>query len=163
MGVMEGTAIYSLVAVGKCKSDGDTSGSETRVCVEMGNPSQPRFPPRIAQARQPNVAEPSSPHLFNTPAEAIFFVADRRSPFPSPRSRNIWQNKTLAQQVLPFYPGEEGSLSFNSDILLDGSTPHIREIYFAGKYNATYQGGDVVQVIRPVRGFSHSLLCPIFV
>lgn len=49
------------------------------------------------------------------------------------------------QQVLPFYPGEEGSLSLNSDIALDGNTPHIREIYFAS--NATYQGGDVVQVM----------------
>ncbi|CAM9436645.1 unnamed protein product, partial [Hapterophycus canaliculatus] len=48
---------------------------------------------------------------------------------------------------LPFYPGEEGSLSFNSDIALDGSTPHIREIYFAGSLNATYQGGDVVQIV----------------
>lgn len=48
--------------------------------------------------------------------------------------------------MLPFYPGEEGSLSFNSNIVLDGSTPHIREIYFAGANDATYQGGDVVQV-----------------
>ncbi|CAM9243696.1 unnamed protein product, partial [Ectocarpus sp. 8 AP-2014] len=56
-------------------------------------------------------------------------------------------NPTVAvDRVLPFYPGGEGSLSFNSDIALDGSTPHIREIYFAGESNATYQGGDVVQV-----------------
>ena len=54
-----------------------------------------------------------------------------------------------APQVLPFYPGGEGSLSFNSDISLDGSTPHIREIYFAGAANETYQGGDVVQVKHP--------------
>ena len=48
--------------------------------------------------------------------------------------------------MIPFYPGEDGSLSSNSNIVLDGSTPHIREIYFAGENDATYQGGDVVQV-----------------
>eukprot|EP00752_Nemacystus_decipiens_P003960 g3626.t1 len=57
-------------------------------------------------------------------------------------------NPTVAvDKVIPFYPGEAGSLSFNSDIVLDGSTPHIREIYFAGEGDATYQGGDVVQII----------------
>lgn len=47
---------------------------------------------------------------------------------------------------MPFYPGEEGSLSYNTNISLDGSTPHIKEITFAGKSNNTYAGGDVVQV-----------------
>lgn len=49
--------------------------------------------------------------------------------------------------MLPFYPGEEGSLSFNLNISLDGSTPHIREISFVETGNATYEGGDVVQVL----------------
>ncbi|CAM9102436.1 unnamed protein product [Scytosiphon promiscuus] len=57
-------------------------------------------------------------------------------------------NPTVAvDRVLPFHPGEEGSLSFNSDIALDGSIPHIREIYFPGVVNASYQGGDVVQIV----------------
>lgn len=47
---------------------------------------------------------------------------------------------------MPFYPGEEGSLSYNTNISLDGSTPHIKEITFAGTSNDTYAGGDVVQV-----------------
>lgn len=55
----------------------------------------------------------------------------------------------MAIQVMPFYPGEEGSLSHNTNISLDGTTPHIKEITFAGTYNSTYAGGDVVQVQKP--------------
>lgn len=65
---------------------------------------------------------------------------------------------TPPQQVIPFYPGEDGSLSFSSNIVLDGSKPHIREIYFAGEGDATYQGGDVVQVtIACVQNLTPSL------
>lgn len=68
------------------------------------------------------------------------------SPLHASRVMLVLVATVVDRQVLPFYPGDEGSLSFNSDIALDGSTPHIREIYFAGASNATYQGGDVVQV-----------------
>lgn len=65
-------------------------------------------------------------------------------------SQHLATTPTLpsTRQVLPAYPGEEDSLSFNSEIVLDGLTPHIREIYFAGESDTTYQGGDIVQVSR---------------
>ena len=55
---------------------------------------------------------------------------------------------------MPFYPGDEGSLSYNTNISLDGSTPHIKEITFAGTSNDTYAGGDVVQVRKKITPFT---------